>query len=98
MGAVIDTLICWLIWIVKSGGSMFVDGIKLVLYPIAALANAAVALLPETAVDRPDALTNSTLGTMNYFLPIGPLAAQALILIAAWGIYRLYRYLFKWVA
>lgn len=78
--------------------SVIVDAAKLILYPFAELANLALGLLPEMSIDRPSGLDNSFLGSMNYFLPIGPLAAEAMVLVAAWGIYRLYRYMFKWVA
>lgn len=96
MTQVWDWLVCWIIWAVKSMTSIIVDAFKLVLTVLATAANAAIALLPDAAMDRPT-VESSIIGQMNYFLPIAPLAAQALILIAAWGLYRLYRYLFGWV-
>lgn len=93
----IETVVCYVRWAVGMGKKVIVEAVDFILSVIITAVDLALSLLPDAAVERPT-VEDSVIAQMNYFAPIGPLAAQALILIAAWAIYRIYRYFIHLVA
>lgn len=92
-----STLFCYINWAVVSMASVMIDAFKLILYPFVQGAALAFSLLPTLVLDRPDGISSEFLGTANYFIPLGPLALEAILILGCWALWRLYRYLFGWV-
>ncbi len=95
MMRIIDTIICWIKWLAGTMIGGIVQALNFVIQVLADAANAAISLLPDAAIERPE-LDQGILGAANFFLPMTPLALEAGVLVFAWGLYRIYRYLFRW--
>lgn len=96
MAQLFDTLVCWLIWMVKAGIWAMIQTFNLVLKAFAAVINGFISLLPDMLLERPQ-LDQGLFGSINFFLPIGPLLAEFGIIMGCWAAYKAYRYLFRWV-
>lgn len=90
-----DWLVCWIIWAVKTMGSIITDVFTLVIGAIIQAANVALGLLPTFSVGTPT-LDGGLIGNLNYFIPFGPLLVEFSAFIGAWILYRIYQYVLKW--
>jgi hypothetical protein len=88
-----ETLLCYLRWLADMGLFVIIGAVNLFFGAVAALINAAIAFLPDAAVERPTP-DGSWLATINYFIPLGPISVQIGVLITAWIAYRIYRSIF----
>ncbi|WP_119067657.1 hypothetical protein [Rubrobacter indicoceani] len=90
------TFVCWFNYLINSIPFAIVAAINVVMSAVAALVNAAISLLPDSNVDVPQ-IGNDIIGMLNWLFPVGPLVAEAGLIITAWAFYKGYRYLFRWV-
>lgn len=74
---------------------MMIVLINLVMKAVAAAANAALALLPEVALGKPD-LSGGYIAAANYFFPIKEVATVICAIFVAWIGYKFLTFLFRW--
>lgn len=72
----------------------FIVPINLVMKIIAAAGNAAISMLPDMALGKPN-LESSWLAAVNYFFPLQEIATVFAAIVAAWILYKAITFWFR---
>lgn len=93
MASVIDTLVCWIRWAVKTAASYGLDAIEFIFDVFVEALNVMASVLPSDSVDGSGTIDGGILGAVNYVIPLGGITAQFSLLMTAWIAYRVYQWL-----
>lgn len=93
---IIATIICYVNWAVQTMWSYAADLFMLILGLLVAAINLALGILPQVAIGRPD-LDGSYIGLLNCVIDVGWVLATTEILIIATLLWKLVKFLMKYV-
>jgi len=91
----IETIICYIKWLVVTVWSYGVDVLEMILDVLLGAVGLALSVLPTAELESPS-LESGLVGQLNYFIPFGPLMVEFGVVMVAWVVYRLYQYLIRW--
>lgn len=92
----VEVIICYIKWAVMTVWSYGVDAFKAILSVFVAGINLALSVLPQMTLPDPD-LSGSWVGLLNYVINIGVLLDATGLLIGMTLLWKLYKWLLKFV-